>query len=299
MTKKSFLATAGAVILLMIIGSFADFQISSALFNTSSVFGNIFAAYGELPLGVFMLVPIYILLFCHEGQKTVGKVFSILGGILMLGGSLYFLLFNPTRYLRQYIWPNTSGLHVAAIGVLIIAGIGFGMTRYTKGIDHRDLRRLALVCFLMVVSAIVVINVIKSPWGRPRMRLIAINDLAKFQPWWVIGGAQKEVLLAAGVASDELKSFPSGHTADAALMLCLSFMALTKKKYEKDKAMFYSGCAFAAVVAFSRIIMGAHFLSDVTFGFGTTFVLYLVFRRIFYGPTQRNPREELESSQSI
>ena len=97
----------------------------------------------------------------------------------------------------------------------------------------------------------------------------------------------------------KMQSPSSGHTADAALMLCLSFVALTKKKYEKDKAMFYSGCAFAAVVAFSRIIMGAHFLSDVTFGFGNTFVLYLVFRRIFYGPTQRDPREELGSSQSI
>lgn len=288
MTKRSFLITACVVVLLMLIGSFFDFQISTALFNTSSVFGNIFAAYGELPIGIFMLVPIYILLFCHDGQKTVGKVFSILGGILLLGGSLYFLLMNPTRYLRQYIWPNTSDWLVAAIGVVIIAVTVFAMTRYTKGVDHKALRKLALVCFLMVVGAILVINVIKVPWGRPRMRLIAVNDLAQFQPWWIVGGAQKETLLAAGVASDELKSFPSGHTADAAIMLCLSFMALTKKRFDLDKAMFFTGAGFAAVVAFSRIIMGAHFLTDVTFGFGVTFVLYLVCRAIFYRSVEKN-----------
>lgn len=282
MSRKLFIITAGVIIALMAIGSFADFQISTALFNTNSIFGNILAAYGELPLGIFIFVPVYILLFCHRDQKMVWKIVSIICGALMLPGALYFLLMNPTGYLRKYLWPGTSDILVAAIGLVIFAALTFCMIKYTKGADHKELRKLALICLVMVAGALIIINAIKVPWGRPRMRLIAVNDLAKFQPWWVAGGPQKATLLAAGVESDELKSFPSGHTANAALMLCLSFMALAKRNSKMDKVLFVVGAAFAAVVAFARIIMGAHFLTDVTFGFAVTFILYLILRLIFY-----------------
>ena len=97
--------------------------------------------------------------------------------------------------------------------------------------------------------------VIKTLWGRVRLReLVDMNSLAKFTPWYLpnfFSGSH---------------SFPSGHTAHATLLLMLP-------KWLSGKGLQYSVpltavCAvFVALMAFSRLAAGAHFLSDILFGF--------------------------------
>lgn len=116
------------------------------------------------------------------------------------------------------------------------------------------------------IGMMIVINVIKIPWGRPRMRLLlATGNESYFQPWWKLGGSLKAKLIAEGVASDEFRSFPSGHTGCAACaMLAILLPTVCKRLRGKERLCLIVGAVWTAVVAFSRLMMGAHFLTDVT-----------------------------------
>ena len=109
------------------------------------------------------------------------------------------------------------------------------------------------------------INLIKVPWGRVRMRQIYKTSESYFTPWWQAGSTLKKKLMAEGVSSDEFRSFPSGHTACAACAMLIGLLpTLRKGKEKRTRLLFILGCLWAAAVAISRIWMGAHFLTDVT-----------------------------------
>ena len=109
------------------------------------------------------------------------------------------------------------------------------------------------------------------------MRMIAVQPEAAFQPWWVIGSEMKDTLMTMGVAAEEFKSFPSGHSGNAACALLLSILPLICSRLKgKETMLMASGILITLMVAGSRIVMGAHFLSDITVGMGITFLVEAV-----------------------
>lgn len=71
---------------------------------------------------------------------------------------------------------------------------------------------------------------------------------------------------------EEIKSFPSGHSQWAGTTLSLSLLAFVHPKWqEKEKTVFFVTLFYAVVVMISRLMQGAHFLSDVTVGFSCFF----------------------------
>ena len=85
----------------------------------------------------------------------------------------------------------------------------------------------------------------------------------------MIGNPDKWAYIAAGVIKDGFKSFASGHTAHAAIGLMLAGLpaAAFKEKPSRRRVVFWVAAVVAALVAFGRIVIGAHFLSDVSCGF--------------------------------
>ena len=111
----------------------------------------------------------------------------------------------------------------------------------------------------------VLINVIKVPWARPRMRLlVSTGNDSYFMPWWQLGGTLKQRLIGEGISPDEFRSFPSGHTACAACaMLAILLPTLKKQWHDKERICLAVGAGWTLLVAVSRIWMGAHYLTDV------------------------------------
>ncbi len=294
-TNRTYIIAAIGIVICMLVGTFFDYQINEALFNLRSVFGNIMAAYGEFPIGLCMILTGFVLLVYHDGQKLIGKILCIIASLPLFGAGAYFCGVYPRGYLEEYLWPSVSVFLVAFIGAFIVSLVLIWFYKYTKGVSHKDLRRFALVMFILIIGALLIINAIKVPWGRPRMRLIAENSAAVYQPWYVVDSAKKASLLAQGVAADELKSFPSGHTANAAVLMGLSFIAMAKKDKTHELVLFLVGLGYALIVAFSRMIMGAHFLTDVTIGFATTLLLHFCLNKIFYKKARQNYDQKSES----
>ena len=91
----------------------------------------------------------------------------------------------------------------------------------------------------------------------------------------------KDVLAEVGLASDICKSFPSGHTFTAGLsytLICIPDM-VDKFKTKGWKAFWYAlPIVITGVVGLSRVVMGAHYLSDVLFGGTIAFLAVCIFR---------------------
>ena len=168
--------------------------------------------------------------------------------------------------------------------VLVIAA-NLIVYRLTRKTSPDELTRWALMVLAVWVAQAIILNVIVKPlWSRPRMRVIEVTPGLNFQPWWVIGNPDKWSYIAAGVIKDGFKSFASGHTAHAAIGLMLAGLpaaAFTEKPLRR-RVVFWAAAVVAALVAFGRIVIGAHFLTDVSCGFALVLALECLAARIAY-----------------
>ncbi|MBR1983997.1 MAG: phosphatase PAP2 family protein, partial [Clostridia bacterium] len=117
---------------------------------------------------------------------------------------------------------------------------------------------LSLVTMIIIMSS-------KNIMNRPRFRFVLeSNNVDHFRNWWQSGKDIKQSLELTTV-TDEFSSFPSGHSAYSMFAIFL-FPALSGfiTKLEKYKPLlFVLGFIWWGLTAFSRLTVGAHYLSDV------------------------------------
>jgi membrane-associated phospholipid phosphatase len=258
-------------LIILIISGFIDLPLSLALFNPSSWFGNFFAVYGALPV-LLCLYFISLVLF-NNVKQTINesiKVLNLVFGVLVLCVGLY---------VSWYLGVHTIDMNPLVSGVItsvLFLGVVYLSNQYIflNG-DIITIRKVAFVLGLSVIATVLIVIVIKVAWGRPRMRLLASEDnINLFRNWWEIGTSLKNEMTIAGIAAEEFKSFPSGHTADAALMLFLPVISIMNEKLkDKERTFIIVGIVWTVFVAISRIIIGAHFISDVTVSFLITLLI--------------------------
>ncbi len=173
--------------------------------------------------------------------------------------------------------PHMSIVLSLIIAVILVGVVNFIMLKLTQDANRQQIKKVIILFIGVMFLEMIIINIIKIPWARPRMRMITAQNQV-FQPWWVIGSDMKDHLMALGIAAEEFKSFPSGHTGNAACALLLGVLPVICQKLKgKENLLFFIGVIFTLTVAFSRIIVGAHFLTDVTIGMSVTFLIEVIF----------------------
>lgn len=269
---------AAILALCLLTGTFFDYQISSTLFNPSSLFGRFVEAAGELPFEVTASIAGVMLVRCAGDGCKGSKGLAVLGVLINVCLVGYEVLGSL----------HVGGKLVAAQLVLTFALTIAGNVvayRATHDAAPQELKRWALMVLVVWVIQAIILNVIVKPlWSRPRMRVIEATQGLEFQPWWVIGNPDKWTYIAAGVIKDGFKSFASGHTAHAAIGMMLAGLpaAAFKQEPSRRRVVFWAAAAVAALVAFGRIVIGAHFLSDVSCGFALVLALECLAARIVY-----------------
>ena len=70
------------------------------------------------------------------------------------------------------------------------------------------------------------------------------------------------------ITKEDFKSFPSGHSGTGMIMaMFLAYAPVFFHKLKgKETLMFYIGVAFGFLMMFSRMLVGAHFLTDTCMG---------------------------------
>ncbi len=276
--KKDAAIIAAILALCLLTGSFFDYQISSALFNSSSLFGRFVEAAGELPFELTASIAGVMLVRAARPDSRRSKWLAVLGILVNVGLAGYEII----SCLR--VGGKLVAVQLVLTFVLVIAAnlIAYRLTRDT---DPDELTRWALMVLAVWVAQAIILNVIVKPlWSRPRMRVIEVTPGLNFQPWWVIGNPDKWSYIAAGVIKDGFKSFASGHTAHAAIGLMLAGLptAAFTEKPSLRRVVFWAAAAVAALVAFGRIVIGAHFLTDVSCGFALVLALECLAARVAY-----------------
>lgn len=276
--KKDAAILAAILALCLLIGTFFDYQISSALFNSSSLFGRFVEAAGELPFELTASVAGIMLVRAARPDSKASKWLAVLGVLINVGLAGYEIIGS----LR--VGGKLIAFQLVLTFALVIAAnlIAYCLTRET---NPDELTRWALMVLAVWIAQAIILNVIVKPlWSRPRMRVIEVTQGLEFQPWWVIGNPDKWTYIAAGVIKDGFKSFASGHTAHAAIGMMLAGLpaAAFKQEPSRRRVVFWAAAAVAALVAFGRIVIGAHFLSDVSCGFALVLALECLAARIVY-----------------
>lgn len=272
-TKKKFIIGVGSVLgIMMIIGTFFDDQISSMLFHPESKMGIFLASYGQLFAMLCCSCGGILLIRIADRKKKRSCISCYVTGAFLQLFAILGITMDPLLYIDGMSWMLSM-----IIALVLVIGSDILILKLSQGADRNQIKQFIIIILTTMFLEIILINLIKIPWGRPRMRMIAEQSEAFFQPWWVIGSEMKEQLMALGVASEEFKSFPSGHCGNAACALLLSLLPLICTKLKgKESLLMTIGILFTLVVAVSRIVMGAHFLTDVTVGMSITFFIEVI-----------------------
>lgn len=267
------------ILISMIAGSFWDFSISYTLLNQECLPCLLAAGYGSMPNYLLGVICGYLLIRRARPSGSPLRYYGqVVFGGLALAGCAFYGGYDATHY----ITGMPRGLAI---------GIGFGFAVLSclfaewalRDASDTVLTRLLKILILIALGPTILTHLIKIPWARPRMRLLvsSLGQMVSFHPWYQPGLADKAQLIASGIPADELKSFPSGHTTAAATILSLYYIAcasplLRSRRYH----FFFGGLVWTLLVALSRIIIGAHFLTDVTAAFAITFSIFVIAGRL-------------------
>ena len=293
MKKSTIIGITTAVVVfvaLLLVATFFDLQISVALGNADSLFGQFFRLWGEVT--AWILIPIAGAIFfgATDGNSKLGKILKIVWAIVVFVG--WYL---SVEYLMEEFTGDSykAGMYGSPYSVLIIYTICFALIAtvfslmFISRVKKETVRKLVIFAGAMLLALAIsqlFTTVMKNVWTRQRFRNMDIGnggtDASGYTPWYVVGlGKNKSAQTyyvedsAGMLLKDAYKSFPSGHTSAAAMAYCVIMLPDLFEKLKKYKVWFYVvPLLYTALVALSRIVNRAHFLSDVLFG-GTIGIL--------------------------
>ena len=271
----------GFFLITFILGSIFDYQINKALFSDKNTSGLILSVIGTIP-GYGMLAVLgggFIALGLKKQYKLVFNIiFYILAAVLVVLG----IFFSG----REFFGPNGfTNEKIKFVGYIIatpiMGGLGFlGYYLFKKSEAKYLLPLLIIMGVLIFIALVPGVTLLKSIFHRPRYRSIQLYEAEGlvFHNWWTRCENYEALMGQFNLLKEEFKSFPSGH-AGASLVFAFSVNFLPKldKKYEPLQIpLFYAGFIWTILISFSRLWVGAHFLSDVSMGALITAICLLI-----------------------
>lgn len=239
---------------LMIIATLFDLSLNQLLYHP----GNAIALFFEdmIYLPILFIVPLCGAVH-YELTRKVRYLCLAYAGFLYMG----FDFFVIETFGELFIMV-TSLIFCEIILILLIM-------RLFSDKQLKEATRFINFMTLHLLITMLTITIMKNLWGRVRFREMV--ELSQFTPWYQINGF------------NGFRSFPSGHTAVATVTLCLSCLSKESPKYRySEQKLFYLSLSFILCMALSRMVLGAHYLSDTLMAFFVGFTIYNLLRRFFY-----------------
>ncbi len=255
-----------AFIITLIAASLYDLEIDKALNNPKDPFSNWFYFTGEMPGKILM--PFAGLFIYYFGEKKISKYVGLL---FTIGGSIYFGFYSGT-----YIFRESENKKMYMIFCLIY-GLGYGLFLLTIGkyikIPDKIKKPVVMAGYAGIAATFIQLGIIEGSkiiWGRVRFRdLLSDGSFDRFTPWYHPNGINGN------------KSFPSGHTAGAGISYIMMLLPSLSEKYKNKFALCFAvPFVYTSIVAYTRLVMGAHYLSDVAVGGTVSFTIVVVMMAI-------------------
>jgi lipid A 4'-phosphatase len=204
-------------------------------------------ARNALKFGVLIAgaIAVYFFFF-SEIDLAVSRLFYVEG----LGQKTPGFYLADYSALQFFFWLVDAISRAVLLGALVITFILI-LKKHTK------LLASIMVTLSLILGPTVVVNsVFKDHWDRARPRqIVDFGGNKQFTPAWVLSDQ-----------CDRNCSFPSGHAAAGFSFLVGYFVS-------GMRIWIWTGLVFGGLTGLTRIMVGAHFLSDIVFAF---FIVYVV-----------------------
>ena len=262
--KKYVSIIAGSALLLIILFGGYDLKISGYLYDPDSLLGIFLAGYGSYPIMLASSVAGIMLINSREKPDN----FRLYYGILVIVISYIYLIKSPMDHMEGY------PLYISGIVATILTfGSCYVTDKLTKDCDKHDLLKYSLIILVFAISELAIINLIKYSWPRMRYRTLVNTSEDYYRMWYQYGGDIRKRLLE--IPLEEFKSFPSLHTANATAIFFLLPLSMAVPKLNTYRQAFHILIpVWIFITGVSRIVMGAHFFSDVLWGFTISYLLF-------------------------
>jgi membrane-associated phospholipid phosphatase len=252
-------------IILISFFTFYDLQFSKLVVNETSTFGKFFYMFGELPGTFGGLVSFAILTtsYTKDNQKARDTNIIFYGSITLLLG--FILSFQVIRYLKLELFPYLF------IGLFVSMALLYWSNQLSDE-KKNHIRSYAYIGALTLVLGIIIPQLLKIIWARPRYRILYGDDTL-YQAWFIISGLSFD---------NNWKSFPSGHSATASISLVYLYLPQLFDKFKgKERTILKIVGTWIILVMISRVVIGDHFMTDTLFGSGLTIIIFIVLNKLF------------------
>ena len=306
---------------LLLTATFTDLQVSEFLtskalaahtyLTNDSAFGVALEAIGSDPVYLAFAFAFQILFwYCLRKKSLSAAPKTLLACVMAVCSTIanYVLVDDTMGYIEEHITGEYGAfvehehlethawlLVIVIVTALVLTALGLLATRNFSDTQIENLFTFAVATLVFLVVSTIVLHLIKKPVGRIRFRAMNVAEanpalaesygFSHFARWYEWNGQwiTKDEMMAIFGSTDALKSFPSGHTNAAGAFYLLPMLneALKIKNRGVRALLWICPVVTTGLVAISRIIVGAHFFSDVLVGGTCAFVCMIISREIF------------------
>lgn len=268
---------------LLLVGTFFDEAIARVLYSPHNVVATLVTTTGIYPF--FSSVVLFMGVICqrvsHSGMAKVAKAVACIVAVLvaLFVGFIGAAAIVDTDCLGGILPSLNKNYPVIAVLTLVIEYPLFLVGYKLAGRTDDQLLLKRVVCLVAVLlAAFVFMQLVKGVFNRPRFRVVAEGlEGVGFVPWYRISPDPSGLMASYGLDKNEFASFPSGHAilSISSVYIMLSLTWLLPGLRGRRLTLCIAGFVFGVVIMFSRMVLGAHYLSDVSAGalIGIAFVL--------------------------
>ena len=284
---------------LLVTATFTDLQVSQLLtkgtlpagsYLATGLFGVVLECLGctaPYIVGALSLELIFVYTLRFMNNKKLRALLLVLLQIATFA-AYYAVAIDTLGYnIRHYHLEGTPAFMKAEIAFIALL-LTFLSVLAVNNLSDESIKRAPWVAFAVafaIALSSITVTLIKEPFGRPRFRAMNYaNDFSYYSRWYVLNGQpDKEWMRSYFSTSDACKSFPSGHTQSASMIFCIIMLKelMGIKSKGKTAALWIASIVWTGAVALSRIMVGAHFFSDVLVGGTIGFIFVIAGREIF------------------
>ncbi len=282
---------------LLLTATFTDLNVSKILTNgvlpagqyyANDFYGVMMECVGTSPVYLLAAFIFQIWFWYIKRFNTKHPLAEILCGLFAILSVVadYICVNDTVGYVFEHYGVEKDGFldGISIFYAVIITVFSLLAVRNFSDENLKKLNRFAFAALGMIVLGNAFVNLVKIPMGRMRFRAMnTIGDYSGFTKWFIANGQpDKAEMIALYGTADAFKSFPSGHTCAAGMSYSLIMLIdlFDIKSKGKKAAIWLGTIAFTGMVAVSRIMVGAHFFSDVLMGGTIAFLCMVLFREL-------------------
>ena len=268
--KKNVLVVILVSVWIILAGVFGiyDLEISKNIANQNSVWAIFLENYGMIP-GMFVILSgIYIYCSFIKLKSDAWSYIQRVVLFLVSSGLIFYLL---DILFDKLVSENFIIALVIAFALNLIIFIVLQIRKQVGSVTA--IQYAKIVIGISFFGYVICIQGVKYFWGRVRFRELDAA-FSQFTPWYLPRGLTG------------FDSFPSGHAAMGWMLLALLILVAGKKRWVKNSVLTII-FVWGVLLALSRVVIGAHYASDVLFGSFFIIVAFLVFSKLFYSTDQR------------